>query len=114
MSDLFYDTSGVYSSFNEDISGWDTSNVESMDLMFGKANSFNKPIGNWNVESVTSMFCMFYYAASFNQDISSWNVSKVTSMGAMFRASSFNSASSFSLISPDFLYSSKFFTWNRS
>ena len=34
ISNLFYDTSGTYSSFNEDISNWDVSNVTKMFSMF--------------------------------------------------------------------------------
>lgn len=81
----------IYSSFNQDISGWDVSNVTDMLGMFYGARSFNQPIGNWNVSNVTDMYAMFYEANAFDQDISGWDVSKVTSMKMMFRtATSFN------------------------
>ena len=79
------------SSFNGDISKWDTSGVTSMYYMFSQATSFNQDIGSWDTSKVTSMTNMFYYATSFNQPIGSWDTSKVTSMTNMFyQATSFN------------------------
>jgi surface protein len=85
MSDLFaYAPSG----FNQDISGWDVSNVTNMARMFGAreinhgqpdggATAFNQDISGWDVSNVTNMYRMFYWVRSFNQDLSRWNVSKV-------------------------------------
>jgi surface protein len=84
---------GVFadSPFNQDISGWDVSNVTNMSLLFRSNSAFNQPIGSWDVSSVTFMSNMFDKATSFNQDISSWDVSNVTNMNRMFEgASSFN------------------------
>lgn len=78
------------SSFNQNISSWDTSNVTDTQWMFASASSFNQPIGSWDVSSVTNMSQMFRDADSFNQDISSWDVSSVTNMIQMFYGSSFN------------------------
>jgi len=79
------------SSFNGDISKWDTSGITSMQYMFNYAPSFNQPIGSWNTSKVMSMAYMFNYATSFNQPIENWNTSKVTSMAYMFlSATSFN------------------------
>jgi uncharacterized repeat protein (TIGR02543 family) len=72
------------SSFNQDISAWDTSNVKDMVEMFLGANSFNQDIGSWNTSNVTNMRSMFLDAVSFNQDISIWDTSKVTDMSGMF------------------------------
>ena len=69
MSYLFY-----RSSYNGDISEWNTSNVTDMLGMFYKAESFNQPIGDWNVSNVTNMSLMFNNASSFNQDISIWEL----------------------------------------
>ncbi len=81
----------VSSTFNEDISHWDTSNVTTMDFMFRGASAFNQDIGQWNVGQVTSMAALFEKATAFNQNIGSWNVSKVTNMGGMFfQATAFN------------------------
>lgn len=85
MSRLF-----IYTMFNENISHWDTSNVEDMTFMFGFANDFNQPIGNWDVSKVKNMFGMFYRASLFNQDIKNWNVSNVEDMHHMFSYTNFN------------------------
>ena len=79
-------------SFNQDISNWDVSNVKNMGGMFSGATSFNQPIGNWNVSKVGSMIGMFSGATSFNQDLNEWNVSSLSWVEDMFYgATSFNS-----------------------
>lgn len=72
--------------FNQDISKWDTRSLENMQYMFSYANSFNQDIGDWDVSKVTTMDRTFMSAFAFNQDISSWNVSAVEEMGAMFQS----------------------------
>ncbi|ACO70130.1 hypothetical protein MICPUN_53851 [Micromonas commoda] len=84
---IVFDTS----SFNEDITGWDTSKVTRMESMFNGAAAFNQPIGSWNTSQVTDMEWMFSGAASFNQPIGSWDTSQVGDMGGMFNgAAAFN------------------------
>ena len=41
--------------FNEDLSGWDTSNWTSMGLTFFAAPSFNQSLGSWDISSCTTM-----------------------------------------------------------
>nr|WP_321412417.1 BspA family leucine-rich repeat surface protein [uncultured Allomuricauda sp.] len=88
------DMEGMFSdatSFNGDLSGWDTSNVTDMGGMFSGATSFNGDISGWNTASVTNMSFMFGEATSFNGDISGWDTSNVTTMEDMFvDATSFN------------------------
>ena len=95
MSNLFR-VGGSYSgttSFNADISHWDTSSVTDMSSMFNSASSFNQDIGNWDTSSVTTTFTMFASASAFNQNIGNWDTSSVTNMGFMFAAASvFNQA----------------------
>ncbi len=87
MSHLFRNKT----TFNEDISSWDTSGVTTMARMFQGASAFNRDIGDWKVGSVTDMNDMFYHATVFNQDIGDWDVSSVTNMNYMFsEAVSFN------------------------
>ena len=80
------------SSFNESLTGWDTSNVTTMRLMFSGAESFNQNLSSWDTSSVTDMSFMFFDASAFAGDISGWVTSNVTNMDHMFYfASSFNS-----------------------
>ena len=68
------------SSFNQDISSWDVSNVTDMSAMFTGASSFNQDISLWNVSNVSDMEVMFQgglITPAFNQDLSSWNVDNV-------------------------------------
>ena len=91
----FYDNDASYafydSSFNNDISGWDTSSITNMSHMFQGASAFNQPLDNWDVSKVTEMSYMFYGASAFNKPLNNWNVSKVTYMMEMFKdARAFN------------------------
>ena len=79
------------SAFNRDISAWDTSSVINMRQMFDEASVFNQDISAWDTSSVTNMNSMFERASAFNGDIGAWNTGSVTNMGFMFnRASTFN------------------------
>jgi len=78
--------------FNQDIGGWDVSNVTNMIWMFsGRTagtdgiipNEFNQDISNWDVSNVTNMHGMFGRSL-FDQNIGNWDVSNVTNMVSMF------------------------------
>ena len=60
-------------SFNADIGGWDTSEVEYMSDMFRGASAFNQDIRRWNVSNVRNFMYMFYGASEFNQNLSDWH-----------------------------------------
>jgi surface protein len=98
------DMTGIFegnSSFNRDISSWNTIAVTSMRYMFVGASAFNQPIGIWNVSNVTLMEFMFQSATAFNQDIGNWNVSNVTSF-ANFMAN--KTAANYSAANLDSIY----------
>ena len=79
------------SAFNRDISAWDTSSVINMESMFLLASAFNRDISAWDTSSVINMRKMFDRASAFNQNIGAWDTSSVTNMSAMFgEASAFN------------------------
>ena len=70
--------SGDTSTFNGDISKWNTMQVTNMQFMFYSASAFNQAIGSWNTAEVTSMEAMFSSASAFNHDISSWTGTAAT------------------------------------
>ena len=76
-----YQGFGGKSTFDGDISNWNTAQVTTMRYMFRSASAFNQDIGSWNTEKVTDMECMFLSASAFNQDIGSWNTAQVTDYG---------------------------------
>ena len=76
--------------FNQDLNGWNTSNVSGWDQVFQGASAFNGNISNWTTTS-GAMTSMFADASSFNQNISGWNTSGIQYMDNMFQnAASFN------------------------
>ena len=81
------DTSMMFdgcSTFNQDLSGWDTSNVTRMAAMFRGCSKFNGDISNWNTSNVTEMTSTFEGCSAFNQPLGEWNVSNVSSMKTLF------------------------------
>ena len=74
----------INNTFNGNISGWDVSNVKNMSGMFSSATAFNQDISNWDVLKVENMSGMFGWATSFNQPIGDWKFPNVTDMTGMF------------------------------
>lgn len=69
--------------FNQNIGGWDVSNVRDMSGMFFRSG-FNSNIGGWDVSNVQTMYIMFNLATRFNQDISGWDVRSLSDASLMF------------------------------
>jgi surface protein len=80
MTDMFF----IASSFNQNISNWNVSNVTNMSAMFAIAKAFNQNISNWNVSNVTNMSGMFASAEAFNQNLSGWCVTNIGSEPTSF------------------------------
>lgn len=76
------------STFDDDVSGWDTSNILNMYGAFQGATAFNSfsvaGMDNWDTSNVFNMAYMFAGAAAFNQPIGSWDTTKVLHMNNMF------------------------------
>ena len=93
--------------FNQDLDGWDVSNVTDFGGVFygtlcnhpllnwdtGSGTSFNQmffgtpfnqDVDMWDMSSALSLYAMFYNCTAFNQDLNSWDTSSVTSMSAVF------------------------------
>ena len=94
MEDAFNFIDIGISTFNEDIGGWDVSNVTNMNSMFNGQDEFNQDLNSWDVSNVTDMTYMFSgnggfggaaLGGKFNGNITSWDVSNVTTMSQMFQ-----------------------------
>ncbi|WP_434335444.1 BspA family leucine-rich repeat surface protein [Mycoplasma capricolum subsp. capricolum] len=79
--------------FNQNLSNWDTSNLESIDAMFQGTKLFNQDISNWDVSNVRLFDYAFYESEAFDKDLSSWDVSKGETMINMFAKSKYNNGS---------------------
>ena len=84
LSSLINARTGEQSTFNPDISKWDTSSVVNMRYAFTFTAVFNADIGAWDVSNVNDMDGTFEAAASFNRDISGWDTGAVTGMVETF------------------------------
>jgi len=73
------------SSFNQDISGWDTSSATDMSFMFSNLENFNQDLSNWNVSKVSSFRRTFYDCQKLDTDLSRWDVSSVTTFEQTFQ-----------------------------
>ncbi|MEY6749426.1 BspA family leucine-rich repeat surface protein [Escherichia coli] len=80
-TDSLVDASSMFSSmsFNSDISGWNTSKLQSVSNMFAYNTAFNQDISGWNTRSLRKIDLMMRENTAFNQDLSGWDVSNVIS-----------------------------------
>lgn len=58
--------------FDQDISGWDVSNVDSFEAMFFDASSFNGDLSAWQTGSARTLKHMFLRNSRFQSDVSKW------------------------------------------
>jgi surface protein len=70
-------------SFNQDISGWNTAAVTEMTNMFRFAIVFNQNISGWNTAAVTNMTRMLQDARAFNQNIGNWTLNASVNLSNM-------------------------------
>lgn len=92
-----------------DLSGLRTDHAINMSNMFAFANynttTFNLDLSSWDTSNVTDMSSMFYYigagnnATTFNLDLSSWDTSSVTNISSMFNGAG-SSATTWSVTIP--------------
>jgi surface protein len=85
LSNVFnaFDRSPLAQYFNENLTGWDTSRVTTMENLFLDARAFNGDVSTWQTGNVINMSETFGRATSFNGDVSKWDVSKVTTIYRM-------------------------------
>jgi len=78
--------SGANALVTLNVSGWDTSNVTTMNAMFYNAIALAAlDVSDWDTGNVTNMAHMFRNAAALTTlDVSNWDTSSVTSMITMF------------------------------
>jgi surface protein len=70
---------------NEDVTKVDVSCINHMGKLFQNNSTFNQDISGWDVSNVTVMYGMFNNAIGFkNHDLSKWNVKKVQDHTSFF------------------------------
>jgi surface protein len=77
------------SAFNGDVTGWTLGTYAALggistSHMF-RASSFNQDLSSWDWTSIDSMSFTFYQCTAFDQDVSGWDTVNVTNMGSCFR-----------------------------
>lgn len=70
--------------FDQSLASWDTSKATNLDRMFRKAAVFNQPLNTFNTSNVTNLRGIFVDAYLFNQPVGSWNTGNVVCMYDVF------------------------------
>jgi len=83
---MFEDATNFNQPINTVGDKWNTSNVTNMYAMFYKATAFDQNISGWDTSNCASMDYMFNDSPFF-QDISGWVVQNTCSTGRMFHGS---------------------------
>jgi Mycoplasma protein of unknown function, DUF285 len=74
-----------FTSFDDDLSGWNLSNAVTMKGMFAAASTFTgKGLEMWDVSKVIDFAYMFSYVYNFVGNVSAWSTSSATRMDGMF------------------------------
>lgn len=77
--------------FNGDLSSWNTENVITFRDTFRNTAFNNDSLANWNTENVTSFLSTFYGCSNFNGDITNWRTDSADTLQNMFYScSAFN------------------------
>lgn len=66
--------------FNQDLSSWDTTNVVNTEFLFYGCSAYNQPL-NWNTPNLENAIYMFAYCSAFNQPIN-FNTAKIKSFNS--------------------------------
>ena len=88
MNSLFMGIPGSLNIKKIDVTGWNTSKVESMGYMFGLLNNLKEISGieDFHTENVERMSYMFLECKKLKKiNLSNWNIKKVTSLSGMFK-----------------------------
>lgn len=70
--------------FNQNITGWNVSNVTDMTQMFAGCTTYDQPMDLWNVAKVTEFVGMFQNCKMLNKSINAWVMTKATDLSYMF------------------------------
>ena len=70
--------------FNGDLSSWNTENVITFRDTFRNTAFNNDSLANWNTENVTSFLSTFYGCSDFNGDITNWRTDSADTLQSMF------------------------------
>ena len=81
LKNTFYSSTN----FNQDIGSWNTSNVGTLEATFLGVNGFANSLDDWDTSNVISFYRTFENS-DYNEDIGSWDTGNGGSFGSMFKA----------------------------